>query len=340
MDKSDFLKMLTKKLTIGLSQEEQIDYDIYLQQHSDYIPVEQIIHQYYTSTHSSDETSAQQKNLENIWLKLAPPPISTRKPKPALDKSQWMTICSIAAACCLVLGIGYYFLSGSTSFKPMGQMQFESITATDQKLLVPMMDGSMVTLDPNSRLDYNGAFGVDRRQAKLSGSAHFDVMSNADMPLRIEVANYLITVKGTSFYIRQDKASDGYELTLFHGKVELATQYEPDKVIKIRPNQRVRWQKDTKDMTHLIITDLDQQTVMHKQAQLQDSIVFQKQKFEDLTIKLSDIYKIKFIIENDQLRKKRFSGMIRKVPLKELMHMLATAYPFEYQIQDSIVIIR
>ncbi|WP_270087360.1 FecR family protein [Sphingobacterium sp. SYP-B4668] len=340
MDKSDFLKMLTKKLTTGLSRQEQVDYDIYLQQHSDYNQVEQIIQQYYTNTFSAEEPSAQQRHLEDIWLKLDSPTLTTQKPNPPLIKSRWMALFGVAAACCLILGIGYYLLQGSKPLNPVDQILSESIVSTNQKLLVPMIDGSVVTLDPDSRLDYNEAFGVEKRQAKLSGSAHFNVMSNADIPLHIQVADYLVTVKGTSFYIREDKANDGYELILFHGKVELATRHEPAKVRKIRPNQSVRWGKDTQDIAQLIITDLDSQVIIQKQERLQDSIVFQKQKFEDLVIKLSDIYKVKFIIENEQLRKKRFSGMIRKVPLQELMHILETAYPFEYKIQDSIVIIR
>ncbi len=340
MDKYDFLKFLTKKLTNGLSKDEQIDYDIYLQQNKEYNNIEQMITQYYKSPIVDDELNEQQKSLDSIWKRIEGESPAKKNGLIKFQRKLWVTITSVAAAGLIVLSIGYYSSKNSGTVPQVENELLESVASMNEKLLVPMKDGSMITLGKKSEIHFNTAFGEEKRLAKLSGSALFDVVGNAKIPLQIEVENSLVTVKGTSFYIQEDRVHNGYELTLFNGKVELATRNNPSKVIKVLPNQKVQWNSEMNDISEFKISDLDKKTLLQEQVKMQDSIVFKKQTLEDLAIKLSDIYEVKFIFANEQMKKKRFSGMILKLSLKEVMDALKTSYPFDYQIQDTTVIIR
>jgi transmembrane sensor len=72
---------------------------------------------------------------------------------------------------------------------------------TDNTRVDTLPDGSVITLNKNTRLDYPAAFTGHTRNVQLNGEAFFNVKHDPDKPFVIKVNDVSITVLGTSFNV-------------------------------------------------------------------------------------------------------------------------------------------
>ncbi|NQD72006.1 DUF4974 domain-containing protein [Sphingobacterium shayense] len=80
-----------------------------------------------------------------------------------------------------------------------------NLVTTNQIRSEVLPDGSKVTLNRNSALDYNKSWlSVDRSVRMEKGEAYFEVKPDAEHPFVIQSGNARITVLGTSFHVRHD----------------------------------------------------------------------------------------------------------------------------------------
>lgn len=109
------------------------------------------------------------------------------------------------AAVFAVLSIGWIALS----FMPhSGKAYFTEVLleagGTSQKEL--LLDGTVVTLNRNSKLSYSQKlFGGERQAHLLEGEAYFEVKRNENKPFSIQVEDVTIRVLGTSFNVEKGK---------------------------------------------------------------------------------------------------------------------------------------
>ena len=104
---------------------------------------------------------------------------------------------AIAALIIIIAGTGYWYLNKSVLFMPADQ----EIVITGKRKTVRLPDGSMITLEPNSRLMYPNQFAGNTREVELTGEAFFEVKPNHEKPFIVHTANIMATVLGTSFNV-------------------------------------------------------------------------------------------------------------------------------------------
>jgi ferric-dicitrate binding protein FerR (iron transport regulator) len=104
---------------------------------------------------------------------------------------------AIAALIIIIAGTGYWYLNKSVLFMPADQ----EIVITGKRKTVRLPDGSMITLEPNSRLTYPHQFAGNTREVELTGEAFFEVKPNHEKPFIVHTANIMATVLGTSFNV-------------------------------------------------------------------------------------------------------------------------------------------
>ncbi|MFT4733600.1 MAG: transmembrane sensor [Arcticibacterium sp.] len=95
----------------------------------------------------------------------------------------------------LLLLSTYVFIKNN---QPIAYLSLKSEKASQVKTLA---DGSSVTLNSFSLLEYPETFGKDERRIKLIGEAFFDISKKPDKPFIIEANGTEIRVLGTSFNI-------------------------------------------------------------------------------------------------------------------------------------------
>jgi len=120
------------------------------------------------------------------------------------------------AAAIAILAVGSWAFWLTTLNKTLDAGQFA--TNAGQIEQITMKDGSVITLNANSSVEYKVT--EKSREIKLQGMAHFEVAKNPNAPFVIESNNNKVTVLGTGFDV-QSYAGQPLQVTVNHGKVKV-----------------------------------------------------------------------------------------------------------------------
>ena len=118
---------------------------------------------------------------------------STRRKNIFSARNVWISL-TVAAALVVGVVMGWNFKQTEV----IESKQYSLITGESISTF-RLPDGSVVHLNKNSRLDYNGSFGKGIRKVQLTGEGYFDVKRMEDCRFVVDLDGANITVKGTSF---------------------------------------------------------------------------------------------------------------------------------------------
>lgn len=217
------------------------------------------------------------------------------------------------------------------------------------KILLP--DGTQVWLNANSQVVYNTmAFGVHIREVTLTGEAFFDVVKNENVPFVIHAGVVNITVKGTAFNVKAYPKQKNIETTLIRGLIEITTRQDPERKIIVRPNEKIIIPsgissgnnvtgKDSSESTLYTITQLNknEKEILSETAWMKDNLQFDNIKLEDLAPQLESWFSVNIHFLDDDIKQKRFSGIIQKETLEETLNAMQLSYSFKYSIKGDEV---
>ena len=258
---------------------------------------------------------------------------------------KWLAAASMLAA---VAMIAFFMMS-----KPDTATERLNNVSTQQgsKTRLELPDGTQVWLNGNSRLVYNGkTFGVGTREVTLTGEAFFDVAANKQVPFIIHTSAIDIRVTGTAFNVKAYPLSKVVETALVHGSIEITTAKNPDRKIILKPNEKF-----------VIALDSLQTTATSKSAQetapfssysisklrhepgegpvetvwMNNRLVFNEDRFDQLALKLEAWYNIRVYFTNEELKNKKFTGVIEKESLEETLKVLQLTAPFRFRIEEN-----
>lgn len=141
---------------------------------------------------------------------------------PAVSRGKRIRIYSLriaaAAAVLLAAGIGYYRL---TRQAPPQQI----VASAKERKTVTLPDGSLVSLEPGSTLQYPEQFSERTREVNLSGEAFFEVAHNEKQPFVIHSSLINTTVLATSFNIEARDAKEA-RVVVVTGRVQVLAKGE------------------------------------------------------------------------------------------------------------------
>ncbi len=269
-----------------------------------------------------------------------------------LQHRKWAIAASLII-CAGLLYTRYQYRQDANNPAYPERMPNKVITQPDSKSQIELSDGTTVWLNKNSRLTYsNDFFGQKHREVALLGEAFFDVRKNESLPFIITTSDIRITVKGTAFNVKAYPESKRIETSLVRGLIEISTKKDPDRKILLKPNEkfilsldqkndgsgsRIMTQKDTAAFLSYEVTRLKTAPGMEpaETAWMNQQLYFNDNSFEELAPKLESWYNIKITFRNEQLKKVRFSGVVEKETIGELMHVLQLSSKFTYKISGD-----
>ncbi|QIA06544.1 FecR family protein [Draconibacterium halophilum] len=124
----------------------------------------------------------------------------------------------------LLLGSVAYYLGFRNSDKAYYS---EVISAKDQVLNEYVLpDGSVVTLNNDSKLLFPKKFKGSTREVTIIGEAFFDVQRNPEKPFVINAGNAQVKVLGTSFNVSAYPEAETVEVIVETGKVQVISKNE------------------------------------------------------------------------------------------------------------------
>lgn len=230
-------------------------------------------------------------------------------------------------------------------------------TQKGEKKTFTLLDGTIVTLNSDSKLQIDAGFGKSNRQVFLEGEAYLDVKKDADKPFVLHTNEFDIRVLGTSFNVKSYPDELSSEALLIEGVIELKSKGKNENSIIVKPNQKVTIYKNElplaskkaintlpnakPDLKEIAIQDVINNTgdevldIVWKENKLAIS----DQDFNELKGVLERWYDVNIILIGDHIGDFRFTGTFREENIDQVLKALQKIKPFNYEIYDKKVTI-
>lgn len=277
----------------------------------------------------------------------------TAAPRKIRIMRRWL----VAASVLLLLAGSMFVFQWIRPLASSGKQLNQVMTEPDSKSQVELPDGTTVWLNKGSKLTYStDFFGEKHRVVNLVGEAFFDVKKNESVPFIIHTDEIQITVKGTAFNVKAYPGSKRVEAALVRGLIEISTRGDADRQILLRPNEKFTLDldqspngkderkfpgNDSSSSLSYAITRLKSfpGNEPAETAWMNQRLYFNDESLGDLAPKLESWYNVKIRFADEALRNKRFSGVVEKESLLELLKVLQLSSTFRYKIEGDLLII-
>lgn len=232
------------------------------------------------------------------------------------------------AAAALALIAGSWFVSRTVTIEDSSR-QYLSITApAGQRIDITLQDGTSVSLNSGTTLEYPIRFGKTRR-VKLSGEAMFDVDRDESHPFVVETFACDVEVLGTKFNVATDEAAHLFSAALLQGSLEVTNKLASNDRIIMETNDFVSLNGD-----RLVLRSIDNPD---DYLWPEGILNLAGHNFENIIGRLENLYGVKIVLEK---RTVPDLNIIRgKIPismgLDYALRALQKITPFEYVQEDN-----
>lgn len=246
-------------------------------------------------------------------------------------RQSWQTYISlIAAVTLLFIFSSAFFLYYTNSYVS----EYYTLLTDEHKSDFTLEDGTVITLNKNSRLSYSNKYGKDKRDVKLEGEAYFEVSKDPDKPFLVEMNGASIVVLGTHFNVKADADSDDITATLVEGSIRFEGAKQN---IVMTPNQQLTFSRSTNkvDIKHV---DTDVFT-----AWKDGLLKYKSIPFIELMEELKNTYKVDIKIDNEELKKPTVtvSGTFsREQSIEQILKVISRSLPIRWNNSNGVYYIQ
>jgi transmembrane sensor len=213
--------------------------------------------------------------------------------------------------------------------KPQEKVLFASNNAVEATL----PDGSHVTLNNGSVINYPSKFAKDKRKISLQGEAYFDVAHDADHPFVITSGNVCIEVLGTSFYVNTNGPEGKVEVVLTSGKVAVYYVDKPEQKVILAPGERIDFPKEVAAFAKAVNTD------ENYMAWKTRKIVFSDQPLGQIVRQLNKVYRSNITISQPDIGDCRMTATFDNQELDAVMNVIEATLDVEIRKKGNTFVI-
>lgn len=210
------------------------------------------------------------------------------------------------------------------------------------KVLLP--DGSVVTLNSDSRISFPARFEGSFREVTFEGEGYFEVVGNEDFPMKVRTADDIeIEVKGTEFNLCSYPNDHTVKATLYSGAITIFSNDVSGRRSRtdVCPLETVTIQRKA-----AVIRNTDQRLVVEAKPDPQKDtawkrgeLIFDDEPMEEVIKKIERWHGVDFTITDQQLLSRNFSARFKCESIQQIMEMMRIAANIEYDIDGNMVIL-
>ena len=179
-----------------------------------------------------------------------------------------------------------------------------------------LSDGTLITLNAESRIHYPNRFDGVERVVELEGEAFFNVTRQAGVPFVVSSGESRVLVEGTSFNLKV-YPGERQQATLLAGHVTVAWGEES---VSLHPGEQLTWDEKGGEWS------VRQVDVTPYIAWMEQRFVFDDELLEDVLRKLERWYDINVYIRYPSLLEIRYTGNLPKYEeIGRVLHLLELA---------------
>ena len=281
------------------------------------------------------EESGQEIALKQIDVEDA---LTKTKLRLVLKKFNYLQFFQRAAAVLLLAVLfssAYIYYNKTTSFSvrnghPTIVQEISTIFGMRSKF--QLSDGTLVNLNSGSKLIFPTEFTGKTRNVELVGEAFFDVTPNPAKPFIVKTSEINVKVLGTAFDLQAYPGTNAISTTLVHGKIVLERESAgiSKQLAELKPSDRAVFKIDEKVINISVEEDLDK-FIAWKDGKL----VFFNDPIENVAEKLGNWYNVTVKINNNELKRYRFTATFTDEPIEQVLDLLSKSSPIKYQIRKA-----
>jgi len=256
-------------------------------------------------------------------------------------------------------GLTYYFVRKPADI-PSNPVSISVPLGARSNITLP--DGSKVWLNAGTTLKYDQNYGQKERRLYLSGEAYFDVAKDKLHPFFVQTPRLMVSALGTKFNIKAYSDEKTISVTLEEGKIDVAMINKNGRREKVRlnPNEKIVYFKEIKESEVYIESDDDKakqeiRPEKSRSLKLQDANILTNVQTElftswkdprwiiegeplgTLAPKLGRRFNLKFVFENTELKKYKFSGTIANETVEQILKAMRLTAPLDYKLNKDTI---
>ena len=232
----------------------------------------------------------------------------------------------LVAAVLLVSGYEVFYNPSAT------KVMLELTTANKVLNTFTLPDGTLVTLNSDTKVFYPKKFGRKTREISIEGEAFFEVKPNKNKPFIIHAGKAQIKVVGTSFSVSAYPETKLVEVIVQTGKVQVMNKMA-----------------ETLQTEELILTPGDKGTLVYESKTLQKTtnqdpnflawkthnLIFKATSLREVIDNLEKVYKVNISLADPKLNELLLTAQFNNYPLDFILKVIETTFKIEAQEIDG-----
>ena len=201
----------------------------------------------------------------------------------------------------------FYFFSGP---------RMVILTANNGNLEKVLPDGSVVTLNKGSILEYPTRFASGTREIKLTGEAYFNVAHDRTKPFVVSVDEARIQVLGTAFNVNTNAGDGKMTVVLTTGRISLYFSDNPSETLVLQPGEKAEISKTERKINRNL--NADPNYMSWKTGML----VFENAPLEQVVNSLNNTYHCSIRFADNNIKNCRLTASFDRQPLTSVLNVL------------------
>ena len=195
---------------------------------------------------------------------------------------------------------------------------------------IELSDGSQITLNQSSSLEFMDAGESRQRKIELEGDAFFDVARDEKHPFIIQTQSIEIEVLGTSFYVDSRKNESEIQVVVESGQVVVRSGTSET---ILSANEKAVFQKNTQQLIKEQNDDVNSFSLKTKK------LVFEDTRLEAVVSTLNRQFHADISIENETLKNCPLTATYEQNSLKSILTIMEASFGIQVREEGQKMIL-
>ncbi|MRT93217.1 FecR family protein [Ancylomarina sp. 16SWW S1-10-2] len=269
-------------------------------------------------------------NSEDAWLNVKNRITRNQKNNPKLKikkPSPFKSFMRVAASIIILFGIG---LVSKTTYTHLYSNKTFVCEIGEANKSIKLDDGSIITLNANSKLIYPKEFSKNERRVELIGEAFFDISKNPNKAFIINAKNAEVKVLGTSFNI--NTTFNKVEVLVKTGKVQFSSIDKPENKLILIPGDFASLQEYNLEKG----INRDDNYLSWKTRRM----IFRDTKLKEVAKVLDRTYHVQIRFQEDELKELPLTSTFDHDQLDNILNYMCSPFNLVYEKNGDQIIIK
>jgi len=190
--------------------------------------------------------------------------------------------------------------------------------------VIDLEDGTTITLNENSTIQYPATFGTEGRKVILNGEAFFDVASDPARPFEVQMERANVKVLGTKFNVRNIQSEDNITVNVEEGKVQFSNT-ETRKGVLLTKGEEGLLEKNN--------NQISEKAVNHKNASAwkTKTLTYKNAPLQTVAADLEKVFNTKISIANEAMQACQITARFKNATPQSVLDYVEKVYRMEVE---------